>query len=217
MYTITPREHDYDIVVTGPIGAGKTTLVNKLIKYFKERNADLGIVHEYIDGMEDGAEMLSKWLGGEITHEAFQDYLIDAYDYLNYNVYDQSIRLFERTPVEGAVIFSQGTSVYEKTLNGSASLHDKYSIPDPRIDEPYIIDATRTIEEVFQAATKIIEDDLINQTRKRILYLRIDNDTGYKRVNKRSRDGEEAYSKEYLSLIIHRYEEMFRLLQNKIH
>ena len=216
MYTITPREHEYDLVITGPIGAGKTTLVNKLIKYFDEKETNLGLVHEFIDGMDNGPEMLAKWLGGEITHENFQDYLIESYDYLNYKVYDHGIRLFERTPVEGAVIFSQGTSVYQKTLNGTAQLHEKYTIPDPRVEDPAIINATQTVEEIFQNATKIIEEDLINQTRRRILYLRIDSDTGYNRVNKRSREGEEAYSKEYLSLIIHRYEEMFRI-KNEIH
>ena len=211
MYNIIQHEHEYDIVVTGPIGAGKTTLVKKLINYFLNQQADLGVVPEYIDGMKNGPTKLADWLSGKITQEEFQDYLLDAYDYLNHKVYNQKIRLFERTPIEGAIIFSQGTNIYEKTLHGSAQLHDKYSIPDPQIEVPYIIDASQTIEEVFQAATKIIEEDRMTQTRKRIIYLRIDDETVYNRVNKRSRKGEDAYSKDYLSLIINRYETMFRL------
>ena len=49
----------------------------------REKKMNYGLVKEFIDGIENGHEMLNKWLQGGMTHEQFQDYLISIYLLLN--------------------------------------------------------------------------------------------------------------------------------------
>ena len=74
---------NYSIVITGAIGAGKTTLVQKLEKHFSKTNYSFGVIPEYLDGMKNGHEMLNKWISGVITRDEFQEYISDSEDILN--------------------------------------------------------------------------------------------------------------------------------------
>ena len=204
----------YSIVITGAIGAGKTTLVSKLEKHFSQTNVSYGIIPEYLDGMKNGPEMLNKWITGIITRDQFQEYIHESEDILNKKQEDKEIRIFERTPVEGAVIFTCEQPGFPKALEKASYLHKKYLIPDPRFTKPIIINADLSEEEVLKDVLSIIKNDIENDIKDRIIYLRISGETSNVRVNDRGRESEKKYSVDYLNTIISRYDQLFNVGTN---
>ena len=205
------HDQSYNLIITGPIGAGKTTLIKKIANYYKEKKHDFGVVPEYIDGMIDGPNKLHEWINGDISLEEFQQYINNSMDILNQKVNDKPFKIYERTPIECAEIFSKESDIYEKVLVQAWGLHMKYSIPHMFHCAPYsmYINANQNENRVFKRVKKIIEKDLKRNITWRLIYLRVDVDKSIMRVKRRGRKSEKSYHKEYLQFIIDRYEDLF--------
>ena len=205
------NDQRYNIIISGPIGAGKSTLITNIAKYYEQKGYDYGIIPEYIDGMEDGPQKLDDWISGKISLQEFQDYITASSDVLNKLVENKPFKIYERVPIEGAEIFSKDSEIYPRILNQANALHEKYSIPNMFHQAPYsmYINANQNEKSVFKRVKKIIEKDLKHNIPWRLIYLRVDPNTSSQRVLKRGRDYEMNYDSEYLQKIINRYEQLF--------
>lgn len=204
-------DQKYDLVITGAIGAGKSTLANNIFEYFKNQYQSIAMIPEYIDGMRNGNMMLSKFIEGQLSPKEFQKYISMAIDILNYETRDNTFRIFERTPIENAEIFVPNSDAYEDTKADAELLHKKYNIP--LVPGPYCVkvDANLGEEDVFNEVKKIVESDLKQKKRQRVIFLSVDFETALNRINKRNRKAEKSYTHEYLKTIIERYESLFHL------
>lgn len=197
----------YSIVITGPIGAGKTTIARAVSNQY-----GFQFVPEYIDGHPQGQRALESWRSGEITLDEFQEFIIRAQEMINERVESCQARVFERSPVENALIFSVGSSCYEKTLHDSERIHEMFGIPDPRDTESVcVVDASRPIEVVMLDVFSIICGDIYgtDRTQSRVIYLRLPPDECERRIRQRGRPSEESYTGSYLKMVCDRYDKLF--------
>ncbi|EAX95787.1 hypothetical protein TVAG_353990 [Trichomonas vaginalis G3] len=89
------------IVITGPIGAGKSTVCNLLSKYLS-----CDYITEYID-QKGGPEMLEKLKSGIIPNEDFQEYVLGTFN-RQLQESKSKVIVIERLPEEGSFIFGGG-------------------------------------------------------------------------------------------------------------
>ena len=76
------------IVITGPVGVGKTTIINNLCSHLSSHNVNYKIIPEYIDVLPDASEKLAKYLRNEVTSLEFQTYVTTYYDMYLSNLTD---------------------------------------------------------------------------------------------------------------------------------
>ena len=200
---------DYKLVISGTVGAGKSTMLDKIADYIRMKELKVGVVREYIDSHPEGASMLSDWITGKISLKVFEDYISDCQTIDIEKVKDFPIIVYERTPYESAQVFCLGSFVYKHVLDQATELHEMYHIPKPNKENVTRIDANGTIEEVLEKIKMVIDMDLETNTKERIIYLVIDIDTSMRRIKERGRLSELSYSIGYLENLIDAYEELF--------
>lgn len=206
-------ESGYSIIICGAIAAGKSSVVEALCRYFESLGVVFGHVPEYIDGMADGKEMLRKWRDGVIALEDFQKYIIESSVYLNERVFGIPVRIFERSPIEGALVFSRDSEFFSRILQDAVIVHRRFSIPIIKEHRPVCatVNADKPFGDVYKQVKQIVEHDRLSGVTRRIIYLRVsDIDLIIKRVEERGRDSEKSYTREYLKTIMERYDKLFK-------
>lgn len=106
--------------VAGSIAVGKSTTLDYLKKKFIG-NDGIYFMKEYIDYMEDGQEMLSKSLNGELDLLEFQKYIVKSFteqllDMRKKSFYGTQIVIWERHPMEALEIFARSLDDEQKDL-----------------------------------------------------------------------------------------------------
>ena len=198
----------YTLVISGAIGAGKSTMLDMLKDYLKQKRLWFAIVPEYLEGMTSGRHMLEAWTQGKITLTEFNHYIMDAVDTLNKQAIGFPIRIMERAPIENAWIFARQDPAL---LLQAHNIHHKYNIPLVTTkDCPVsVLNANLEAEQVFRDVLNIVEQDIEQGIPGRVIYLRISADTSRKRVIERGRKAEQSYTAEYLASIVKKYEDLF--------
>lgn len=200
--------HSYTVVVTGPIGAGKSTVTKAIAKQYK-----MPRIPEFVETQVDGLQKLQDWISGKLSESDFQRYIVESYDKACSIASDCSIRVFERSPWDGYTIFSQKHEGYKELVKFANEVMKRWDIPSPTQDVVKVVDAEKPLHIVLKEVYKIIEKDLIENRKDRIIYLRIGGETSLERTSQRGRKGEESYSPQYLANICQRYD---RVLMSKI-
>lgn len=200
---------DYKLVISGTIGAGKSTMLDKIADYIRMKELKVGVVREYIDSHPEGSAKLSSWITGKISLKEFEDYIFDCQTIDNEKVKDFPIIVYERTPIECAKVFCESSYCYKHVFDQALELHEMYNIPKPTKDNVTRIDANVSLEEVLDKIKMIVDMDLETNTKERIIYLMIDIETSMRRIKERGRLDELSYSDGYLENLIDAYEEFF--------
>jgi deoxyadenosine/deoxycytidine kinase len=216
---------NYDLIITGGIGAGKSTICQIIKTLFEEENFSVKPIMEYINYDPSGETMLCKFLNKEISNSTFQHYILDVYDNQYSKVESEQIIITER-PLEDSIACFANISYQQRngiTINELLTLWDKanniiekYQIAgynDDKTLKSYI--KSNSIVSNLVNIIETIHDDLVNGVTKRIIVLLVDNvKTTQSRISKRGRDSEKSYSDEYLTTINNYYINIVDFISN---
>ena len=206
----------YQLDITGPIGVGKSTIIESIKSHFEN------VIHipEYINGDKNGIVMLNKFINKEITIFEFQKYILDYYKDYKINLRNNSICIYERIPDDSIFVFSNYQ--YKIGTIDKIKMYDLYAYAQ------YINSIKNAInyrtnnincsvvknddyEKCINEIISIVENDIKNNIRNRIIILDIDFNTTIERINKRSREGENNYDVKYLKDIYIIYKNLIDL------
>lgn len=198
----------YTLAITGPIGAGKSSLIKNL-----KKKLNCSIIPEYIDGDPIfGLEMLKRFIDGKISSLTFQSYILDYYANIicNENNYE-NIVLLEKLPYDsvycfGYVAFKNG-NLTKQEFDVLVEKLQKINANFPNYKESLIVIESDTSENVLNKTLKIINEDIKNNIKHRVIYLRCNLETCKERIAIRNRSGEDNYPDNYLQQIIDFYEQ----------
>ena len=193
------------IVLNGPVGVGKTTLLNEL----KTHLNNCYVVSEYIDVLDDAETKLKLYLEGSISALEFQDYILDYYESIANQLKDSNYDyiLVERSPVEGIVFFAKldlmnhrlTQTQYDYLLTRAQSIS---FYPNSLIDNAI------TISTEYMPPNQITEliISIISDFDIRIIKLRASLITLKERIQQRGRQCElEHYTDNYMKTMIEAY------------
>lgn len=74
-------KHCKKVVITGPVGVGKTTIIRNLCTKLEQNHVKYHLIPEYIDVLPDANEKLGKYLRNEISSLEFQTYVTTYYEH----------------------------------------------------------------------------------------------------------------------------------------
>lgn len=210
----------YTVVITGPIGAGKTTQCTSLVNSLK----DSVFVPEFLDDTEgnhaeEARLMLKNWIAGTVSLIDFQGYIASSQDRILsrlHNMYKDRpdvVFVMERLPSD-ALIFSrddhgQEGEHYERIKEWSREVESKHNI---RSSEPVrysVLDGDLEKKAIQQMILSIIETDMKDDKFPRMTrVIRLNPSVGVcvQRVAIRNRPEEQEYKISYLRRVMELYD-----------
>lgn len=229
---LNDMQEDYKLVVTGPISAGKSTVLEILYRLLSDHQVNTKPILEYINyDKEIGNVLLKRFINGETSNSTFQNYVLDNYvAQLSEVKTSPNVYLFER-PIDDAPMCFANIAHYEgrnltdfdllALMEKAKRIDAEFDVPSCLIDNntKFIRVNGNSLEDILITIIEQIRDDLENGINKRIIGLNTSLNVSKLRIKKRNRDGESVYSDEYLLRIIKYYEKVYSKLERneKIH
>lgn len=217
------RLNKYSLVITGTIGSGKSTICDIISSYVMQSSQknNISLFPEFISKSEVGKNMLEQKLNGKISPETFQHYIADYWNDILHSK-NQNIKIFERAPDDGVICFcnidnktknlpdKSFLDIYEKTI----SINNKYNAPsyfsnNINFSKINSLDINTNLMEI----ANIIDSDIKNNITCRIIGLSVSCELSMKRINNRSRNGEENYSESDIKMYVDLYENLYKKLE----
>lgn len=94
------------IIISGAVGAGKSTLMHALNQYFTKHNKKVFMVDEYIS-TKLGEDLLISKINGSVRSQVLQAYILSYWEQISKNESpDVDYQLFERDPVDSVTMFA---------------------------------------------------------------------------------------------------------------
>ena len=227
-------EFRYRIVITGPIGVGKTTSYTQISKYLKDKygNDEVSEIREYLDGPYPitGQELLKRYLNGQLSNACFQNYIQTHYiNELTSEKMKKKITLFERCMSDSVAIFCNnaneslpddpmGLNDFDLTMmfRNCCKIDEIAGAPNYFIKNfEFTRLKTDTIKQTVDTIIDIIENDIKSGIRNRVIGLYNTPQTCYERILIRARDGEAAYTQEAIERNCHAYDKLYELIENE--
>lgn len=222
----------YTIVVTGPIGAGKSTQCELLLRSLGDGCV---MVPEFLDDPDTerakaAKRMLKDWIEGKETFLDFQRFISDSQDLIlsriesDYSSRSEAgagsgpgsscvrVRVMERIPSDGLIfaLASEGKEGphYQQVREWSRAVEEKHNI---RHDVRYsVIDSLLGAKDIHDQIMGIAKEDLealsTGTPITRVIRLAPTPDVCIQRVLDRNRPEEREYTREYLLKIVSLYE-----------
>ena len=229
----------YKIVITGPIGVGKTTLSRRISRYLQQRFNDRFIfIPEYIDDPKTSLmshEMLRMYLSTNpeehLSDLGFQSW-IQCYYIRQANrldIDDTKILLFERSMSDSIAIFCNLANArgaiddmnFLIMFMNCINIDRKNNIPNYFIKNfAFSIIDNGPGQDAYNEIIKIIEDDIASGVSNRVVGLQATYETCYDRIVERSRasevdaNGDAAYSMDYMKHHCSMYTKLYELIQS---
>lgn len=212
-------KHCKKVVITGPVGVGKTTIIRNLCARLEQNCIKYHLIPEYIDALPNANEKLEKYLRDEIHSIDFQTYVITYYDhYIRNNLKDinqDTVLIFERVPDDALYCFSyldyqKGRLTfeeYQKLVDLTNEINQKYNLPSYTNKDCNCL--------IIKSNDSEINSNLVNelilsssQFKNNIIGLFNDVKTCMERIQRRNRPGEN-YNIESVILFNNRYKEIY--------
>lgn len=229
----------YKIVITGPIGVGKTTLSRRISRYLQNRFGNKFIfIPEYIDDPKTtllSHEMLRMYLSKDpeehLSDLGFQSWIQCYYirQATRLDIDDTKILLFERSMSDSIAIFCNLANArgniddqnFLMMFMNCINIDRKNNIPNYFIKnfEFTVID-NGPGQDAYGEIIKIIEDDVARGVTNRVIGLQASYETCYDRIVERSRvsevdaNGEAAYTMEYMKHHCEMYTKLYELIRS---
>lgn len=214
------------LVISGPVGVGKSTRLQQIETYLKDNNIPYFIVPEYIDGDPNGKNMLQKFLSGEMNNFDFQMYILNFYvKYIKESILPvltgDELIVFERLPDEGIAIFANITwnsrngfteSEMRKLYYKVVEIDATYGLPSIFDLQfyPFTFTCIEASDNANLAPTAI---SLINNTHEHVVIgLFNTTDVCYKRIIMRAREGENKYTYDDADRFVQMYMNMYTFI-----
>lgn len=203
--TTTYDNVSYNIIITGSVGVGKSTVAQLIYEILKELYDNVKIYPEYIkqtfNNVQLGSLMLDAKVNNLITTETFQNFVLDIWEYqLKNNNFKQhnTINILERLPEDAVTCFTK-----ESYDNGDIStlgwnninhrldlMNKKYNVPSSLNCEFILINNNGKLVDTIQDIINIISDDIKNGIQNRLFGLIIDDEKYINRIIERGRESE---------------------------
>ena len=218
------RLDDYNIVITGTVGAGKSTRCEALFHIFKSCEIPVNPFPEYInsvDGEDISAKLLKKKLCGDVSPNTFQSYVLDSWEKYLVGHKKPGLNLYERCVDDSFVCFcnieNRDNKLSELQL---LSLFERLQKINKTYDIPSYFDKNIHFTEIqandlnfnIKQIVEVIISDIQAGVKKRIIGLSISDFNSKERIKRRSRDGEDNYTMEVIRLFNSHYNKLFELL-----
>jgi thymidylate kinase len=210
----------YELVITGTVAAGKTTICNYLREIFRKKGIDYYFYEEFAD-TPLGSDILRARLLGYASVYTLQHYAIDHWEYLKKPAKSNIVHLYDRIPDDTVLCFCniwnmQGlldtqslASMWERVgrLHG---YHPYYDSPMLEFLEVENSDFDNSITTILQ----IMNDDIARgDVRTRVIGLSITPAQSRERIIARNRLGESNYTDEDLSMFARYIHQLYKYLQ----
>lgn len=228
--SINTQLTNYNLVITGTIGSGKSTICESLTYLFETSNIKVNKYPEflYVDEISNAPSsnfssiVLKKKIDKTISALTFQSYVLDSWEtILNININETGLRLYERCIDDSVICFCnvankdgsltdiQLLSLYERLNNINKAFHvPSYFDPDIHFTEILSSDLNFNLLQILD----IIVSDIKNNINKRIIGLSVSGFDSNARIKSRSRDGENGYSIDFIKLYNSHYKRLFKYL-----
>ena len=218
--------NNYQFVVTGAIGSGKSTILEILNQLFLKYNFKVHTVPEYLGiDLELGNKLLERKIQNNISNTTFQNYIMDQYkNRLESNSkYPCDICLYERLPDDSILCFSNISNYDKIDLTNfdlfvldkrMKALNEKFNIPTYRNEISHFEEFTLTeLGPLIETILELIKKDIENNITHRIVGLNVSTNITINRIKKRNRKGEEGYTYEYLDRIVNYYKRLYAIMK----
>lgn len=211
------------IVITGPVGVGKTTILNHFIKFNDDTDKNYIVIPEYIDGVKNAGKKLDKYLRGELSSYEFQSFVSAYYGYYLLSILpkitDKTVLVFERVPDDAVHCFIKLDRMknrltreeHQNLLTKIAKLNSFFDFPFYGKCAEQAVLVVKSDEKELNA--KIITEFIKNSPAKKIIIgLFNEMDICYNRVCTRNRAGENAYDFNSIFMFNECYSEIYKRL-----
>ena len=221
----------YFVVVTGNIGAGKSTLINAIKQYLTQKRINFTVIYEYLDDPEEGAEgaeMLQRWLdtvsGKQIPNKLntrqFEEFIISYYEkvFTRENIRSQEVIVMERSPLEIPMIFlDKHEKCWTEIMGRVKDLMMQYDIPG--LEGNFSICKVRNISTLASAISMITETLEIDMRRTAnrgcFFFVDVAPEICLERIKTRGRSKEDSYDLKYLEVLRDNYVSLWEFMKSQ--
>lgn len=214
--------HDYQLVITGPIASGKSTLIHELSRLFADKS--IYTVKEYLDNDPTfGQQLLSKFINKSISPMTMQSAIIDSFESQMPSSAD--LVLYERIPDDNLLVFSNiAQSLGQLSAQEFNLLYDRTRAIDLKYHLPSYFQHSKCfmrlnpakIAQQLLIILRTMHADIRRGQMHRIVGLSVDISLCKSRLNMRQRQDENKYSDSYLQQIITTYERIYTQLEYQL-
>lgn len=213
------------VIITGGVAVGKSTTLENICELLNKSQVKWVKVPEYIDYLEDGVEMLTKYLKREISAFSFQRYVIQYYDdfLMKLQVDGDEILIFERTVDDAIACFAKINVVdgyisqqeYRELYRLATEINHKYQIPSffstnnevPKFVFSHLLTSSKTQipQNIFKIIMEKKDENIV------VGLFNTDNEC-LRRVKERARSGEDSYTLQS----IHNFNKYYNIVFNAL-
>ena len=233
---IINKLQDYSLVITGTIGAGKSTICESIVHILKTLYPSLSLITYpeflFVNDGDTSNKLLTEKINNRVSVNTFQSFILDKWrNILEQNKNEKGFKIFERCVDDCVFCFCnienkrqklsdfQLFSLYEELKK----LDEIYQVPtyfetttvknnDSHFTKINSTDLNYNIQTIFS----IISADLHNGIKNRIIGLYADTKLSKERIRKRLRDGELGYTDEQIDDYNKHYKKLFKILDNGV-
>ena len=216
----------YQLVITGCIGSGKTTILEILCRLFEDFKPT--VVKEYLEANKKlGPLILSEFINKTISPLTTQNAILDIYENqlkdIQKNEDLKGIIFYERIPDDNLTVFTnlafknkdltndEFMVLYSRTL----LIDEKYNIPSYICKNSKFkrVNSTDSLDSIL-IILDTIKNDILQGIDSRIIGLSVCLEACKWRIGRRKREDEDKYSDEYLDSIIKTYNNIYSIIEN---